>query len=114
MLMSDELEQLISPARFSTFVELSSGDRKVATKLYEWTGSLAGALFTDFRHLEIVFRNRVDQALMAYARSHDPDVTSWLDDSWLPDHTNGWNLGQTRQSDRPAKWPAVVTRPMTP
>ena len=94
--MPDELEQLISPARFSTFVELSSGDRELAAKLYEWTGSLAGALFTDFRHLEIVFRNRVDQALMAYARSRDPNVMSWLDDSWLPDHTNGWDDGANK------------------
>ena len=106
MLMPDELEHLISPARFSTFVDLSWGDRMVATKLYEWTGRLAGALFTDFRHLEIVFRNKVDQALMEYARTHDPDVMSWLDDSWLPDHTNGWDdeankaIGKAREMAR--------------
>ncbi len=53
----------------------------MATELYEWTGELAGALFTDFRHLEIVFRNRVDRALTRYARSLDQNVESWLCDS---------------------------------
>lgn len=96
MLTSNELERLISPARFNTFVELSSGDRDVATRLYEWTGSLAGALFTDFRHLEIVFRNRVDRALMAHARSLDSSILSWLDDSWLPARSNGWDDGANK------------------
>ena len=93
MLTPDELEKLISPARFGTFVELSSGDRKVATELYMWTGDLAGALFTDFRHLEITFRNTVDRTLLAHARSVDLSVVSWLDDSWLPARANGWNSG---------------------
>lgn len=96
MLTPDDLEKLISPARFSTFVELSSGNRYTATRLYAWTGRLAGALLTDFRHLEIVFRNRVDQALMAYARSLDHSIVSWLDDSWLPARTNGWDEGANK------------------
>lgn len=96
MLTPHELEKLISPARFGTFVALSSGDRKLATELYVWTGDLAGALLIDFRHLEIVLRNRVDRALMAYARSLDSNVVSWLDDSWLPACTNRWDRGANK------------------
>lgn len=89
----DDLERLISPARFATFVDLASGDRDTAALLYAWTGELAGALFTDYRQLEVAFRNRVDQALSAYARALDPEVTTWLDDSWLPPGANGWDTG---------------------
>lgn len=89
----DELEGLISSARFATYIDLASGDREAATRLYIWTGELAGALFTDYRQLEVVFRNVVDQALTAYARSLDPAVVTWLDDSWLPRGANGWDKG---------------------
>ncbi len=89
----DDLERLISPARFATFVDLASGDRDTAAHLYAWTGELAGALFTDYRQLEVMFRNQVDRALSVYARSVDPTVTTWLDDSWLPPGANGWDTG---------------------
>jgi len=88
-----DLERLISPARFATFVKLTSGDRVAAARLYTWTGELAGAFFTDFRQVEVIFRNRVDQALAAYSHSQDPSIISWLDDTWVPPKANRWDKG---------------------
>lgn len=92
MVDPNDLEILISQPRFATYVALAGGDRLLAHDLYEWTGDLAGALITDFRTLEVVFRNLVDQALTNHVAATAPHVTDWLfDPSWLPTGSHWWN-----------------------
>ena len=92
MASPSELEQLISPGRFATFVTLANGDRSLAVDLHEWTGAVAGALFTDFRTLEVVYRNHVDQALHSHVASVAPQVQHWMwDSSWIPASGYWWN-----------------------
>ena len=88
----DDIERLISPERFTTYVDLCDGNRVQAAQLYEWSGEIAGALFTDFRTLEVVFRNRVDQALTDYVAAVSPDVENWMwDPSWIPPGGHWWD-----------------------
>lgn len=92
MVSPSDLEQLISPGRFATFVTLASADRSLAVDLYEWTGDVAGALFTDFRTLEVVYRNHIDRALGSYAASVAPHVRHWMwDSSWIPSQGHWWD-----------------------
>jgi len=44
MVTARELEHLISPALFSTFIKIAEGDERLAVDLYEWTGEIAGSL----------------------------------------------------------------------
>ncbi len=90
----DDLECLVSPARFNTFVKLASGDRKLAASLYTWTGEVAGALFTDFRILEVAIRNLIDRALARHVAEVAPHVSKWpWDSSWLPVGGHWWDSG---------------------
>lgn len=92
MVSPADLAKLISPGRFATFVTLASGDRWRALDLYEWTGAVAGDLFTDFRTLEVVYRNHIDQALSGYAASVAPGVQHWMwDSSWIPSQGHWWD-----------------------
>ncbi|MCY4517638.1 MAG: hypothetical protein OXB99_10425 [Acidimicrobiaceae bacterium] len=92
MVSPSDLEQLISPGRFATFVRLANADRSLAVDLYEWTGAVAGALFADFRTLEVVFRNHIDWALRSYVASVAPHVQHWMWDScWIPPQGHWWD-----------------------
>lgn len=94
MVTPNELEQLVSPARFSTFMTLANGNRDLAAELYVWTGDISGALFTDFRTLEVVFRNCIDQAITAHVATTAPSITDWLwDSSWIPAAGHWWDQG---------------------
>lgn len=100
MIDPNELESLISQPRFATYVSLAGGDRLLARDLYQWTGELAGALITDFRTLEVVFRNLVDQALTDHVAATAPDVTDWMFDStWIPAGGHWWNSAGQRILD---------------
>ncbi|WP_423916951.1 hypothetical protein [Candidatus Poriferisodalis sp.] len=71
---------------------LANADRSLAVDLYEWTGAIPGALFTDFRTLEIVYRNHVDQALSNHVASVAPHVQHWMwDSSWIPASGYWWH-----------------------
>jgi len=60
--------------------------------LYAWTGDLSGALISDFRTLEVVFRNLVDRALTEHVAAVAPSVIDWMfDSSWLPPGSHWWN-----------------------
>lgn len=92
MVSPANLAKLISPGRFATFVTLANGDRRRAVDLYEWTGAVAGALFTDFRTLEVVYRNHIDQAFSDYVASVAPHVQHWTwDSSWIPPQGHWWD-----------------------
>ena len=92
MVSPAELEHLISPQRFETYVTLAHGDRSLAAELYEWTGAIAGALFTDFRTVEIVFRNLIDQALSRHVARVAPRVKDWMrNSSWIPVGGHWWD-----------------------
>lgn len=58
--MPESLERIVSSERFAPFVTACDGDRERAVALYEWTGKVAGAFWTEFRVLEIAYRNRID------------------------------------------------------
>lgn len=97
MVTPNELEQLVSPARFATFVTLANGDRDLAAELYDWTGEIAGALFTDLRTLEVVYRNCINQAITEHIAHAAPSITDWLwDSSWLPAGGHWWDPGAQR------------------
>ena len=53
----------MSGPRFATYVNLAGGDRDRAVELYHWTGDIAGGLMADFRVLEVLLRNRIDQTM---------------------------------------------------
>jgi len=93
----NDLESLISQLRFATYIGLAGGDRPLARDLYDWTGDLAGALITDFRTLEIVFRNLVDKALTGHVAVTAPHVADWMFDStWLTPGSHWWNSAGQR------------------
>ncbi len=96
MVTPAELEHIISSPRFATFVDLADGDRQLAADLYDWTGKIAGALFTDFRILEVAYRNRIDGAIADHVATIAPHVTDWFwDQSWIPPAGHWWDRGAT-------------------
>jgi hypothetical protein len=85
----NDLERLVSNERFATYVTECKGDRLRAASLYKWTGEIGGALLTDFRHLEIVYRNTIHNALSQHHNSLTTRLpgAQWFDNpSWVRHH----------------------------
>ena len=85
----NDLERLVSNERFGTYVTECSGDRERAASLYQWTGQIGGALLADFRHLEVVFRNTIHNALTAHHNTlpNRPLGAQWFDNpAWVRHH----------------------------
>lgn len=98
---ADDLEALVSTPRFKTYIDLAAGDRTKAMELYHWTGDVAGALLTDFRVLEVLFRNRIDSSIAEYVKAHHPlTVGEWLEDSsWISASGYWWDRNAQRAID---------------
>ncbi len=89
MFNPNNLERLISVERFGTYVTACNRDRQQAAELYRWTGEIAGALLIDFRHLEVLFRNTIHNALVAHHSSLNsrPAGAQWFENpSWVRHH----------------------------
>jgi hypothetical protein len=96
----DDLERLISPHRFATYLADVGGDRERAVALYHWTGKLAGAWTEDLRCLEIIFRNTVHNALTAHhsALGNRAAGVAWFDNpKWVKHHW--WNAAAQTSLD---------------
>ena len=79
----DRLEELVSGPRFATYVNLAGGDRDRAVELYHWTGDVAGGLMADFRVLEVLLRNRIDQTMSEHV-ANTSGAGEWFEDSsWV-------------------------------
>lgn len=98
----DNLEALISAPRFQTYVNMCNGDKAQAVELYHWTGEVSGALLTDFRVLEVLFRNLIDSAIDDYVKTnHSQMVGEWIDnDSWIPPAGYWWDREAQRAIDQ--------------
>jgi hypothetical protein len=52
--------------RLRSYLASTSGDLEHALALYDWNAQVGGALHEDIGRLEVVFRNAIDEALVAY------------------------------------------------
>ena len=59
-----DLEAVLSPPRFRTYVRASSGDRARAMALYCWNTDVAAALYTPLQFAEITVRNGALDAIV--------------------------------------------------
>ena len=59
----ETLVEDISPARFSTYLEASGGDREEAIRLYMWNASVSAAFYFPLQALEITLRNAMHRRL---------------------------------------------------
>ena len=55
--------------RFASYLDAADGDVQAAIGLYDWNARVAASLHEDLGRLEVVFRNVVDAALVAYGES---------------------------------------------
>jgi hypothetical protein len=85
----NNLERLVSPERFGTYVTACNDDRQRAAELYQWTGQIGGSLLADFRHLEVLYRITIHNALSAHHNTlpNRPTGSQWFDNpSWVRHH----------------------------
>lgn len=61
------IAERLTEARLSSYLAAMGGDLPKAVELYDWNAQLSGALHEHVGRLEVVFRNSLDQALVAYA-----------------------------------------------
>ena len=55
--------------RLASYLDDANGDVQAAIGLYDWNAQVAASLHEDLGRLEVVFRNAVDVALVAYGKS---------------------------------------------
>ncbi len=59
----------LTPDRLGSYLEATDGDLEAAIGLYDWNIEAGVALYGDISRLEVVFRNAVDSALVAYGQA---------------------------------------------
>jgi hypothetical protein len=63
------IAQRLTTDRLGSYLAATGGDLASAIALYDWNAEVAGALHEDIGRLEVVFRNSLDEALVAYGGS---------------------------------------------
>lgn len=61
--------QRLTSDRLRSYLAAASGDLAAAIDLYDWNAEVGGALHEDIGRLEVVFRNSLDETLVAYGSS---------------------------------------------
>jgi hypothetical protein len=74
-----QLEQLFSSERLSTYVSQCDGDFDAAVELYRWNAAVTAAFWEPIGHLEVALRNALSAQLANRHRGLGRDG-SWLDD----------------------------------
>lgn len=74
-----QLEQLFSSERLSTYVSQCDGNFDAAVELYRWNAAVTAAFWEPIGHLEVALRNALSAQLANRHRSLGRDG-SWLDD----------------------------------
>lgn len=70
-----EVATRLTALRLESYLRAADGEIEAAIRLYDWNTNAAGALHGDLGHLEIVFRNTIDAALVQYGATEGwPDV----------------------------------------
>lgn len=65
----------LTAERLRSYLLLSSGDVPGAIHLYDWNAEISGALYEDLGRLEVIFRNALDAALVAYGAEREWPTT---------------------------------------
>ncbi len=60
------IAQRLTMDRLRSYLVATNGDLPSAIALYDWNAQVGGALHEDIGRLEVVFRNAIDEALVAY------------------------------------------------
>ncbi len=74
-----QLEQLFSPERLSTYVAQRDDDFDATVELYRWNASVTAAFWEPIGHLEVALRNALSAQLADRHRRLGRNG-SWLDD----------------------------------
>jgi hypothetical protein len=85
---SGELERLISPERFATYLS-RTGDPDRALALYRWNACISGAFAELLHHVEVIVRNAMHDRLAAYHATVGgrPPGAAWFDEPrWVRHH----------------------------
>lgn len=78
----DVILHRLSPERLSSYLQDSDNDLERALALYAWNGRIASAFLEDIGRLEVVLRNRFDEALTGLVALAGNGL-SWLDQPHL-------------------------------
>jgi hypothetical protein len=73
----DHITAWISEERFAPFLDRTSGNRALATRLYLWHAQIAGASLTTLHHFEVALRNAIDRQLGS-DQPYAPVEETWL------------------------------------
>ena len=73
----ETLLELLTPERLRPYLQATDGDLDAAMRLYEWNADASGALLVLSGMVEVVARNAMDKALLAWADGRG--AADWLD-----------------------------------
>lgn len=65
----EAIAQRLTRGRLTSYLQATGEDLSAALELYDWNASVSGALHEDIGRLEVVFRNAIDEALVAYGEA---------------------------------------------
>lgn len=74
----EQLQELLSVERMTSYYQASNGNVLGAFKLYEWNMDASAAVMHTSGMVEVVLRNALDRSLSAWHESKRPG-TDWLD-----------------------------------
>lgn len=74
-----EIDRWITPPRFRSFLEATSGDLPGATALYDWNVCISAVFFEAISYTEVILRNAIDTQFSPVSY-HEPARESWLCD----------------------------------
>jgi hypothetical protein len=64
------IAERLTTDRLQSYLAASGGDLPLAIELYDWNARIGGALHEDIGRIEVVFRNALDAALVAYGAAN--------------------------------------------
>ncbi len=96
------LRTCISPERFSTYLDLAKGDRRLAIQMYIRNAALGGAFHGPLQALEVTLRNAVHHTLVSNYGAF------WFDDSRLLRATEQASVRRANQKIRNQRTPGHV------
>lgn len=91
----------LTPGRLTSYLTATSGDLPAAIELYDWNVEVGGAVHEDIGRLEVVFRNALDEALVAFGYSQGWS-TAWYRHAAIFPGKHGQRALENIQSARTA------------
>jgi len=94
----ESIRDRLTAERLGSFLTACNGDLAQALALYDWNISMAGAIYEQIGRLEVVFRNALDESLVALASARSWTAEWYRQPQLFPGGTGARALADIRKA----------------